>query len=167
MKQNRILPLIVLVALCLLTACGAMSSQALVSIALDLDVSDGEEIASYDTHSGNGDGTTYIALQFDDDTVLEELRRQSQWNALPLDETVRALVYGVSDDQGCVGPFLHDGDGNPLVPEIQNGYYRLIDRHSEGDGADNINILNRNSFNFTLGLYDADHNILYLCKLDT
>ena len=49
------------------------------------------------------------------------------------------------------------------LPEIQNGYYRLIDRHSDTDTG----ILDRYSFNFTLGVYDSDTNTLYCCEVDT
>ncbi len=147
----------------LLTACGPNSTRNAVSEALGLDVSGGKEVSDYDTHSGNGDGTSCIAIRFDDAAVLEEIKKNAQWKSFPLDETVQALVYGVSDEISSIGPFLNDGAGNPLVPEIQNGCYLLIDRHAD-QGTD---ILERNSFNFSLGLYDADTNTLYFCRLDT
>lgn len=147
----------------LLTACGLKSTQDTVSKALGFDVSRGKEVSNYDTHSGNGDGASCVVISFDDDTILEEIKRNAEWKPFPLDETVQSLVYGVSDAASSIGPFLNDGNGNPLVPEIQNGYYLLIDRNT-GKGAD---ILNRGSFNFTLGLYDVDTNTLYFCKLDT
>ncbi len=147
----------------LLTACGPNSTRNAVSEALGLDVSGGKEVSDYDTHSGNGDGASCIAIRFDDAAVLEEIKKNAKWKSFPLDETVQALVYGVSDEISSIGPFLNDGTGNPLVPEIQNGYYLLIDRHAD-QGTD---ILERYSFNFSLGLYDADTNTLYFCRLDT
>lgn len=39
------------------------------------------------------------------------------------------------DKTGKYGPYLTDNDGKPLVPEIQNGYYLLIDRQVEKDKA--------------------------------
>ena len=51
--------------------CKSESGQNIVSKALGIDVSSGNEVSSYDTHSGNGDGTSCIALSFNDDTVLE------------------------------------------------------------------------------------------------
>lgn len=148
-----------------LTACGAMSDDATdeTTEVLGLDISAGEEISNYDTHSGNGDGTTCIAYSFSDDTLLEEIKSSSEWKEFPLDNTVQALVYGVSDETSTKGPFLTNKDENPLVPEIQNGYYLLIDRQGENEK----DILDRYSFNFTLGLYDTDTNTLYFCKLDT
>lgn len=156
--------LTVIIIIFTLSACGSRSSQDIVSNELDINASAGIELSNEDTHGGfHGDGTTYIALSFDDDTVLDEIKENSNWNAFPLDKTVQALVYGISDETGSIGPFLTDGNGNVLVPEITNGFYRLIDRHTD-KGTD---ILSRTSFNFTVGLYDTDTNTLYFCKLDT
>lgn len=146
-----------------LTACKSESGQNIVSEALGIDVSSGNEVSNYDTHSGNGDGTSCIALSFNDDTVLEKIKDNAEWSAFPLDETVQTLVYGAETETTKDGPFLIDENGKPLVPEIQNGYYCLIDRHSDTKTG----ILERNSFNFTLGLYDVDTNTLYFCELDT
>lgn len=51
--------------------------------------------------------------------------------------------------------------------ETQHGYYILIDRQVGNRKTSGEDILQRNSFNFTLGLYDTDTNTLYFCKLDT
>jgi len=164
MRKSYVTALVILVSLFTLTACGSKRTQETVSKALGFDVSGGKEVSNYDTHSGNGDGTSCVAISFDDDTnVLEGIKRNAEWKALPPDETVQTLVYGVSDETSSIGPFLKDGNGTPLVPEIQNGYYLLIDRNTD-KGTD---ILNRSSFNFTFGLYDTDTNTLYFCKLDT
>lgn len=164
MGKKQMWVLLVLAALLVtLTACGPKRAQDVVSKALDLDVSSGSEISNYDTHSGNGDGTSCIVLRFDEDGVLKQIEGNSQWNAFPLDETVQTLVYGVSDETGRMGPLLTDKDGNALVPEIRNGYYRLIDRQEKTSTG----ILDRGAYNFTLGLYDTDTDTLYCCQLDT
>lgn len=145
-----------------LAACGGKSGEA--AKVLGLDVSMGKEISDYETHGGfHGDGITMIAYHFDDDTILKEIRNASEWKEFPLDDTVQALVYGLSDETTQIGPMLNDNEGHPIVPEIQNGYYLLIDRQNEAEG----DILTRHSFNFTLGLYDTDTNMLYFCELDT
>lgn len=167
MKKTLAIPIILLVCIVFLTACASKGTQGRVSNELELDVSAGEEISNYDDHGWHGDGSTCIVFRFEDDTVLEEIRSNSDWKAFPLDETVQALVYGVSDETSVIGPFLHDNDGKSLVPEIQNGYYLLIDRQAEEDKAIGADIMQRSSFNFTLGLYDADTNTLYFCQLDT
>ncbi len=154
--------LVVLVSLFSLTACGPKTKDT-VSDESGLDVSAGKEVSSYQAYSGNGDGSSCVALSFDDDKVLEEIKSDTEWKAFPLDETVQTLVYGVSDGTNSTGPYLNDDEGKQMVPEIQNGYYRLIDRHTDKK----TEILNRNSFNFTLGIYDTDTDTLYWCKLDT
>lgn len=166
--MKKITTLIIVMIFCfLLTACGSKISQDTVSKELGINVSNGEEISSYDTHSGNGDGISCVAFRFSNDEVMEEIKSNSAWKSFPLDETVKILVYGVSDGTSSIGPYLNDNEGNALVPEIQNGYYLLIDRQVENNKASGADILHRHSFNFTLGLYDTDTNTLYFCKLDT
>lgn len=141
-----------------LTACAPASPQDIVAEGLGIDISGGSAVSHSDTHGGlHGDGTTCIVLAFDDDALLEQIRES--WNAFPLDETVTALAYGT----GSAGPYLADGEGRALLPEIQNGYCLLIDRQADRGG----DILDRAAFNFTLGLYDADTQTLYYFELDT
>lgn len=150
-------------ALLALVACGSKTTaQDAIPKELGLDVSGGKEVLNTNTYSG-GEGTSCIAVVLDEDTVLNAIKSSMEWEAFPLDETVQTLVYGIEDGTSKEGPFLADENGNPVVPEIQNGYYLLIDRHSDTKS----NILERGSFNFTVGLYDTDSNTLYCCKLDT
>ncbi len=151
-----------------LAACGSQEPQKVVSNELGIDVSGGDEISNSDTHGGfHGDGTTCIAFEFSDDKVLEQIRESAQWKSFPLDNTVKTLIYGTTDETGCIGPYVSDGEGNALIPDIQDGYYLLIDRHDESDKAPEGEILHRASFNFTLGIYDSNANVLYFCKFDT
>ena len=158
---------IVLVFVFSLAACGSREPQEIVSEALGVDASTGSTMSSMDTHSGNGDGISCIVLHFDGNEMIKQIEADNAWQPFPLDETVQTLVYGVSDAESSIGPFLTDEDGKALVPEIKNGYYRLIDRQVEQDTATGADILNRASFNFTVGLYDTDTNMLYCCELDT
>lgn len=93
--------------------------------------------------------------------MLEELKKDRQWKPFPpdADATVTALAYGISDNSSAIGPFTGDIE----LPEIRSGYYRLIDRQSEND----TDILERDSFNYTLAIYDADTKTLYFCEVDT
>lgn len=158
---------IVLVFVFSLAACGSQEPQEIVSEALGVDASTGSTMSSMDTHSGNGDGISCVVLHFDGNEMIKQIEADDAWQLFPLDETVQTLVYGVSDAESSIGPFLTDEDGKALVPEIKNGYYRLIDRQVEQDTATGADILNRASFNFTVGLYDTDTNMLYCCELDT
>lgn len=164
MKKYIIFSLAIMLALFSLTACGSSSIQDTVSAELGIDVSGGEELSASDTHGGfHGDGASSVALSFSDSNVLDEIKENTEWKPFPLDETVQALVYGVKDETSSIGPFINDGNGNPLVREIQNGYYILIDRQEDQE----TDILDRPSFNVTVGLYDTDTNTLYCCTLDT
>lgn len=172
MKKN-VISLIAAAALLLagLTACKAKTPQDLASEALNLELSAGSKVSSYDTHSGNGDGTSCIVLSFQDDAVLEQIQASDAWHPLPVDQNTQVLVYGFSEETGeasyQIGPYLTDDSGNPLVPEVQNGYYFFLDRQAENGKAPGSDILNRGSFNFTFGLYDTDTDTLYCCELDT
>ncbi len=161
MKKTFAISLLIIV-LFTLVACGSKTAQDTVSKELGLSVSGGKEVSNINTYSGS-EGHSCIAISFEDETVLEEIKGNSKWKEFPFDETMQALVYGLEDETGEIGAFLSDGQGNLLVPEIQNGYYILIDRHSDTK----TNILERGSFNFTVGLYDTDSSTLYCCKLDT
>ena len=158
----------------LLAACGSQTPQEEVSQALGLDVSGGQVVSASDDHGGfHGDGTTFVELQFADDAVLEQIEEGGDWEALPLDRTARALVYGGREEVGTeetgitvyqTGPYVTDDDNDPLIPEIRAGFYRLIDRHAQAGETD---LLSRASLNFTLALYDTDTDTLYFCEMDT
>lgn len=150
-----------------LVACDTSSTKDTISKSIGIDISHGQEISKYDTHSGNGDGTSCVAFRFDDDDeILKQIRENNTWNMFPLSETVTTLVYGISDQTSRIGPFLSDQNGKALVPMIKNGYYLLIDRQAKEDELQ-PDILHRASFNLTLALYDTDTKTLYVCKLDT
>lgn len=134
-----------------------------ISSELGIDVSRGSEIYNYDSHSGNGDGCCYVILQFRNNELVDEIAKDSRWRNFPLDRTAQTLVYGVKVSSGCNGPYLVDDRGVALIPNISNGYYILIDRH-EQEGLD---LLNRFSYNFTIGLYDIESNRLYFCRFDS
>lgn len=153
---------LLVITLLILVACSSKTAQDTISRELNLDVSNGKEVLNINTYSGS-EGTSCIGISFDDDSVLTAIKDNTEWLEFPLDETVRILIYGMEDEQMKIGPFLNDGNGGVLVPEVQNGYYQLIDRHSDTK----TDILNRASFNFTVALYDTDSNTLYFCKLDT
>ena len=164
MKQRILTAAAALLAALALAGCGATSDEARVAKALGVDTSGASLLSSSDTHGGFlGDGVSCVALAFPDDRLERQLAADPDWQPLPMDDTTRALVWGVEDGAGSVGPYLADGDGAPLVPPVENGFYRLIDRHSDQDTP----LLERGSFNFTVGVYDAGANTLSCCELDT
>ena len=162
--KKTVFSFVILFVLFAFTACGCKSAQDTVSAELGIDVSSGKEVSEIDTHGGfHGDGVSCIALRFRDCKVLGEIKGNSKWRPFPLDKTVQTLVYGVEDEARSIGPFFSNRNGNPLVREIRNGYYILIDRQEE----QTADILDRLSCNITVGLYDVDTNTLYCCMLDT
>ena len=176
MKKQRILSMMAALAL-LLSACGGGSARSVqdeIAGALDLDLSGCEVVSSWDDHGGfHGDGTAFAELNCSHTGVLNQIKEDGNWKAFPLDKTAQSLVYGVTEQTGTeetgimvyqTGPYLTGEEGDPLVPEIREGYYRLIDRHAKAGETD---LLDRASLNFTRALYDTDTDTLYFCELDT
>ncbi len=159
---NSVLPavaLTLLLALCL-GACTPKRAVDRVAEDLNLSLSNAREIAGTDSHGGPlGDGTTYFILNCPDGAPLEQIKADHRWHPLPMDETTQILAYGYDDGTTSIGPYL----GEVELPVVRRGYYCLIDRSSETQ----TDLLDRNSFNFTLGIYDSDTNMLYYCKVDT
>lgn len=177
MGEKNALRRVVLLALgLLLTAavlfgCGRDENQEAlkkISRELSLDLPDGELLTAEDGHGGfHGDGLFFAAVRFADGTMEERLKADGHWQAFPANETVQALLYGYEFTDGRYGPYLTDGDGTPLIPAVENGYYWLRDRQVIDGQASGADILHRGSFNFTIGVYDSDTGILYCCKMDT
>ena len=176
MKKQRILSMMAALAL-LLSACGGGSARSVqdeIAGALDLDLSGCEVVSSWDDHGGfHGDGTAFVEMKCSGGGVLDQIIEDSNWKAFPLDGTAQSLVYGVTEQTGTeetgimvyqTGPYLTGEEGDPLVPEIREGYYRLIDRHAKAGETD---LLDRASLNFTLALYDTERDTLYFCEMDT
>lgn len=153
-----------LLAALVLAGCGAQSEEKTVEKALGLELSGVSRVSAYDSHGGFlGDGTSCIALTLEGDGLERQLAADPAWAPLPADETVQTLVWGREEEKISVGPYLTDSDGAPLVPPVERGYYRLIDRQEQTGTP----LLERGSFNFTVGVYDADARVLYCCELDT
>lgn len=147
------------------------SQKKAVSRAVGVDCSAAELSDSYDSHGGfHGDGTTFYALHFSDDSVAKSIAANQDWRPLPLTDNLTALVWGKEIGDTEYAPVItkaNDWD-NPLVPQVENGYYRFIDRHSDSKNkTDDTEVLNRYSYNFTLAIYDTDNHILYYCEEDT
>lgn len=152
----------------LLTGCNSNSERDDISKAIGIDVSEGIETFRYDSGSSfHGDGTFCIGLKFENDKILEAISNDERWDSFPLDDITQVLVYGktfeTESEIRVEGPYLTGENGNALLPEINNGHYRLIDRQ-EDDGRD---ILSRESMNFTLMIYDEENKTLYYCEMDT
>lgn len=150
---------IIVVLAFLLGSCGYNDYRNKISKALGIDIPSGAPMKSVDTHGGfNGDGATWVSVGFTSDkNPTEQIKNNHDWKPLPLDEVADVLAHDLKIQ-------LDDGEAT-LMPEVENGYYIVIDRHSEKN--ENYDILGRASYNFTIAIYDTDANILYYCEFDT
>ncbi len=166
-----------LLAICLTLGIGLLimqpkSTQRSISEEIGIDVTDAELLSEMDTHGGfHGDGISCVVLQLNEKTAQEEIRTQG-WAEFPMDETAKALLYGVTkttpEGVWMMGPYLRGEDEKPLVPHMDKGHYFLLDRHSDAKPNQNdAEILQRASINVTIAVYDDVSHLLYVCKLDT
>ena len=91
---------------------------------LGIDISSAEIISEEDDHGGfHGDGTTFIRLDCSGTDIYDQIRNGENWTPFPIDDTVKALVYGIEIREGDsligIGPYLSDEDNKPLIPEKQ------------------------------------------------
>ena len=164
--------IIILSSVLLLCSCGRGDAMDEKAKLLGIDVSSAKIISEEDDHGGfHGDGTTFICFDCEGTDIADQIKSDDSWTPFPVDDTVRALVYGIEiredDSLIGIGPYLSDEDNKPLIPEIENGYYLLIDRQAEEGKASGADILHRASLNFTLGIYDSDTDMLYYFEMDT
>ena len=138
-----------------------------VEQAAGLDLSGGQVIDSQDSHGGfHGDGNYLAVIQFSNHQAEQQMEDKG-WNSLPPDETVKILLYGQETKERKDGPYFTDEEGNPLIPEVENGYYWLKDRQAKEGIAAGADILHRSSLNFSIAVYDADAMVLYYGEMDT
>ena len=174
MKKIACLLSVCILATVILAGCqvGSSSVQSKITNVLGIDVSDGEEIQSSDSHGGfHGDGMKVVVLAFSND-LSGQIVGSDGWKSLPLSQNLTALVYGLRwESNGAtyqVGPYLTDENRNPVIPQIETGYYYFLDRHSKSvDSYDDSDVLDRYSYNFTIAIYDADTDTLYYVEFDT
>lgn len=168
MKKHAAIALFLLLAF-LVSGCTVMNTQKEIAAAIGVELPAGEVISTSDTHGGfHGDGVEYTVLQFEEDVISDRVSELEGWHELPLTDNVQILLYGRVEGDNILGPFLKDDDGEPLLPEISNGYYFFEDRFSEAaEPYDDSGIFERGAFNLTTAIYDTDTNCLYYIRFDT
>lgn len=171
MKKRWIVPACLVLVLGILVS-SRKTVQKQISEEIGIDVVHAEVISEMDTRGGfHGDGVSCTVLQLDAE-MAQAIREAPDWNAFPLDETTKTLLYGVAQERTegvwTWGPYLKGENDTPLVPRIESGYYLLRDRHSAAKpNQDPAVILQRPSFNLTVAVYDDENAVLYVCRLDT
>lgn len=134
--------------------------QNRISESLGIDASRGTVVESYDDHSGfHVDGTLFAVLSFPDDALQSQIAAPGGWYALPMTEELHTLLYGTRTEEAAIGPYV-----GVTIPKVEEGYWILIDRHSEREKSE---ILDGGSFNYTAAVYDALHDCLIYVEYDT
>ena len=174
MKKRFILCWLSIWLLLELAGCGdveAIWKQSL-SEKLGFDCSQAEMMDSYDSHGGfNGDGSSLYTLQFSQVNAVEALRTiksSDQWHELPLPDEYTAEIYGLEKEYYYYTPSLIRDDDwdHPLMPRVKNGYYLFIDRGSTlSDDKDAP--VSRDYLNYSIAIFDTDHNTLYYGESDS
>lgn len=124
--------------------------QGLSSAGRDLGVSlaDGAPLYCEDTHGWMGDGETFLTVAFE--APPEWL---ADWTPLPLTDNLTRADHDLAGD---------------FFPDIRRGWYFFKDRSAKStDPADDSGLFSRNSWNFTLAVYDGETDTLYYFALDT
>lgn len=115
-----------------------------------------------DTHGGMlNEGELLEKIYFSEkqsNNFINRIKENANWKELPMTERLHNKVCKYSIDEEM------------NIPEVNNGYWFLLDRHSKAKDKYNVEDLfdeNRHSYNFTVAVFDTDVNILYIYELDT
>ena len=129
-----------------------------ISKRLNINLDSCKIIESKDTHGGFlGDGKYFAKVSCTNVDI-------NNWKKLPLSEELQKIV----DMKWCDGKGCHDIYEKYNIPKIMNGYYYFYDRNSESTNPkDDTDLNNRNSYNFTVAIYDSDNKIIYFYEVDT
>lgn len=121
-------------------------------------------IDEYDSHGGlQGEGS-YRLIMDCSQSRKKALKRVAGWNRLPLSENLRLIMYG-GEKNGV--EYAYDLASDAKIPEINNGFYKFINRNPNAADKYSDDIFAAHSFNFSLAIYDLDADILYYYKYDT
>lgn len=114
-----------------------------------------------DTHGGfHMDGETLIKIYFSNEQAnkfLKEVNQNKHWRKLPMTINAKKTITYLMDDE-------------IKIPEIINGYWFFLDRHSDSNNKYDENERFeefRPSRNYTVAIFDTDTNILYFYECDT
>jgi hypothetical protein len=143
----------------MITLCGCQRNSNLKEFSnqLDLDLRHTEIMSEEDTVGWFGDGYVLMKVRCLDDSVLNEIRGDDLWHELPLSENLNTFFYRD----------YHFNNDLP-IPIVKKGYYRFIDRHPQAtDQNDDSQLFDRGSYNFVLTVYDAENDIICLCKFNS
>lgn len=159
----------VLIILLIIAGCSVKSNQAYVAEQINIDMPDILSIEHTDDHGGfHGDGKRFDRIEFDNNNglnIISQIENSDRWNKMPLTENLSLIMYGGIKNNVEYAYRFAEKLG---IPEIKNGYWYFIDRHSKSTNPESdLELFDRYSFNFSISMYDADNNILYYFEFDT
>lgn len=108
-------------------------------------------------------------------SFVSYIKKQKSWKKLPLSQAYQALIYGgeVKDFSGNVtgfGGFVKEVG----LPKISEGFWKAIGdksvitaRFIDYENLDTKTLINLNSYDFYLAIYDAEKGILYMFNINT
>lgn len=169
MKKSRAVVLALLLAV---LCAGCRKAENVLPHALGVVLTDSTVAEHWDDHGAMSDGTEYwrIELSQKDAATLEKQAQTGEgWHPLPVNEDVEALLYGREWQEDSevfgAGPYLTQQDGNPLLPQVEEGYWFFYDDQTES--YETAGVLDRHSYNFTAAVYDKVAGVLYCGEMDT
>lgn len=155
---NKIKLIILILSISIITAC---SSENNISKTLNIDISSGTISHTQDSHGGfHNDGLLFTKITFADDikSLKKEIENSSLWIEMPIPTDLSQFIINNFTDE----------NGNSLFPSVENGYFFFKDRHSDNKNFNDISaVLNRQSFNFTIAIFDEDTKTIYYAEFDT
>lgn len=129
---------------------------------LDIRVADYEVILEYNDHGGfHNDGKATYGIKLKDDSVENQIKDNKNWKDLNINSDIKKIING--DNEGS--SYFFDKDGKNLLPAVDNGYYLF--KNTFVGQIDNYISYDRLPYNFIIGLFDTDNNVLYLCEFDS
>lgn len=167
-KSGAVVLALLLAALC--AGCG--KAENVLPYALGVTLTDSTVAEHWDDHGAMSDGTGYwrVELSQKDAAALEKQAQTGEgWHPLPVNEDVETLLYGWEWQEGSelfsAGPYLTGKDGNPLLPQVEDGYWFFYDDQTKS--YETAGVLDRYSYNFIAAVYDKVAGVLYCGELDT
>ena len=148
-----------------LSACNLINDNDRFSDISGINIDKLKLVDEYDSHGGfQNDGISYRKYVANNYDIMQDIENDGRWKAFPLSKTVEMILYGINFN----GAYIVDESQNVLMPMVNDGYYLLIDRHSEAkDNDQEEDIFERYSLNYSVFVYDSENNFLYICEQDT
>lgn len=156
---------ILIIMLCFITGCYQITTEEYIKKEIGIDISKCYIEREHDNHGGfHGDGE-YIAQINCSESKNEFVNQLEKWKKIPLTENLHLIMYGGTIDGTN---YMYNFAQNNDIPEIKNGYYYFIDRHSDAKNKySDADLFDKYSYNFTLALFDLETGIFYYYELDT